>query len=350
MSFNMMCKKMRIKNWLLIILFLTAVLPMEARADAGTETAHNTQQESYFVLDKVYPFCDQEKLFENINVFVDKKVPFVISVMPVYQNTDYPAMKHFCEILRYAQANGGAVILHSPVNRMEKFQAGKIIEAAGMAMDNYQKYGVYPLAVQVPANWMYDEEAKRAVGNFRTVFISEEEDIRIKSADTEGTEPGETESGEPGETETGEPGETETGELGETEPREQETGGTEQGEPETINEEGHRLITSVIYMESTEDAEQIEKQLERNLQSSVLPGNLWDVEPDRRQYDVSAIRQYEPFVYDGDYDYKRNITDKVSKDLSEENGKLLTAVVVVSLLFVLFIGIARRNNKRKFFY
>ena len=342
MSFNMMCKKMRIKNWLLIILCLTAVLPMEARADAGTETAHNTQQESYFVLDKVYPFCDQEKLFENINVFVDKKVPFVISVMPVYQNTDYPAMKHFCEILRYAQANGGAVILHSPVNRMEKFQAGKIIEAAGMAMDNYQKYGVYPLAVQVPANWMYDEEAKRAVGNFRTVFISEEEDIRIKSADAEGTEPGEE-----GETEPGEEGETE---LGETEPREQETGGTEPGEPETINEDGHRLITSVIYMESTEDAEQIEKQLERKLQSSVLPGNLWDVEPDRRQYDVSAIRQYEPFVYDGDYDYKRNITDKVSKDLSEENGKLLTAVVAVSLLFVLFIGIARRNNKRKFFY
>lgn len=35
----------------------------------------------------------------------------------MYVNGDYPSMTHFCEVLRFAQAGGGAVIINAPLTR-----------------------------------------------------------------------------------------------------------------------------------------------------------------------------------------------------------------------------------------
>ena len=63
----------------------------------------------YIVLNRVYPYQDPNQLLEIVNYLVEKREPFVVAVMPIYTNGTFPAMQKFCEILRYAQDNGGTV-------------------------------------------------------------------------------------------------------------------------------------------------------------------------------------------------------------------------------------------------
>ncbi len=107
---------------------------------------------------------------------VQEQEPFVISVMPVYANADYPAMERFCEVLRYAQDNGGAVIIHSPLNQRAKLDSDLINEYMTMALENYIAQGVYPIGIQVPIDWMFDREGIEVLSRFSTIFTVEEED------------------------------------------------------------------------------------------------------------------------------------------------------------------------------
>ena len=56
----------------------------------------------YLVLDRIYPFADPERLLSLVEMLEMENVPYVLCVMPIYANADYPAMKRFCEVLRYA--------------------------------------------------------------------------------------------------------------------------------------------------------------------------------------------------------------------------------------------------------
>ena len=61
-------------------------------------------------------------------------------------------------------------------------------------------------------------------------------------------------------------------------------------------------------------------------------------------------KTYVPAERETDFSYKRNQLQRFSRDLTNENHKLLVAVVIVALLFIAFIIVARRNNRSRFFY
>ena len=111
----------------------------------------------YFVLDKVYPFMSAEKLKERVDILIESGIPFVISVMPVLQNTEFPSMKQFCQVLGYAQANGGAVILNAPVIHKADTDIDELYEKLTDMTVAYTDYGVYPLGIEVPLSWTNDE-------------------------------------------------------------------------------------------------------------------------------------------------------------------------------------------------
>ena len=92
---------------------------------------------------------------------MDKDKPFVISVMPIYANGDYPAMKRFCEVLRYAQANGGTIILHAPITVREGENKDQVWDYLTIAMQAYINYGIYPVAVQLPESYMFEGKRHR---------------------------------------------------------------------------------------------------------------------------------------------------------------------------------------------
>lgn len=290
----------------------------------------------YIVLNEVYPFQDPEKLLEIVDLMISMQEPFVISVMPVYVNGEYPAMQRFCEILRYAQANGGAVIIHGPINQMNEIDSELIDEYMTMAIRYYVNQGVYPLALQVPSAWMHDEETIEILSNFGTVFTTNEEDDLVEFSKDAHTN--------------------------------------------TVYADGHQWVgptvaldyvgvsytkvySTAVYIGMEEDLNVIEDKIDACRNSFVPLKSLWDIEhsfwtdEDRMTYKDGVItlneerteKTFYATEYATEYDYHRNMLKRFSKDLTEENRKLVVAVLVVSSIFILFLLIARYQNKRKFF-
>ncbi len=290
----------------------------------------------YIVLNEVYPFQDPEKLMEIVNLMISMQEPFVISVMPVYANGDYPAMQRFCEILRYAQANGGAVIIHGPINQMNEIDSELIDKYMTLAIQYYVKQGVYPLALQVPSAWMYDDDTIEILSHFGTIFTTNEEDRLTEFH--------------------------------------------EEAHTNTVYKDGHQWVgptvaldyvgvsytkvySTAVYIGMEEDINVIEDKIEACRDSFVPLKSLWDIEhsfwtdEDRMTYKDGVItlneqrteKTYYATEYAKEYDYHRNMLKRFSKDLTEENRKLVIAVLIVSSIFILFLLVARYQNRRRFF-
>lgn len=135
------------------------------------ESAMHTYAQ-YLVLDEVYPFTDPERLWGVVKRLTELRMDYIISVMPIYEHADYPAMRQFCEILRYAQANGGTVILHAPITQntlLPDQLAQRLTDATRSYLDN----DVYPIALEIPSEWLFRPELIDLLGRYRTLFFSD---------------------------------------------------------------------------------------------------------------------------------------------------------------------------------
>ena len=289
----------------------------------------------YIVIDQVYPYQDPEKLQEIVQMFIDKGNPFVISVMPIYVNGTYPAMQRFCEILRYAQANGGAIILHAPINQMPVFDLDTMQKYLTQVLEIYIKQGVYPIALEVPHNWIFNEDCIEAMRHFKTIFTSPETDPYLPQAEV-------TEN--------------------------------------TVYKDGHQWVSTAValddygasYISATSTAVYISMNQELSAIEAVIHAceksfipmkSLWDMEhsvwtdKDTLSYQAKGMfvnqekvdLTFVPTVYEDNFQYKRNILQRFSKDLTSESKKLLLVVGITSILFVIFILWARYVNRKNYF-
>lgn len=294
-----------------------------------------TTYAQYIVLNKVYPFLDTQKLLEIVTYLIEKQEPFVISVMPVFHHGDYPSMQRFCEVLRFAQANGGTIILHSPINQMPDFDTEIVNEYITTAIRIYMEQGVYPMGIEVPRNWMFNKDTIEIMSRFRTVLVSQEEDSLIQSEDVS---------------------------------------------TNLVYKDGHQWIAPVVTLDDsgisylktnsfavnfdiTKDMEKIKEKINACITSFVPLKSLWDIEhsfwtdEDIMNYKnqiilINGKRVEKDFVatkYDENFLYNRNTLQRYSKDLSNVNKRLVIAVAIVSFLFLTFIFTARHRNKQTFF-
>lgn len=289
----------------------------------------------YIVINKVYPYENPERLLNVVNMLVKEKTPFVISVMPMYVNGEYPAMLRFCEILRYAQANGGAVIINAPINQMTSFDKNVVLDYLAQALEIYNKQGVYPLALQVPRNWLFHQDTIEVMRHFTTIVTSKEEDSYL----------------------------------------EQPKGNTNE-----VYKDGHQWIGSSVALDNlgtsyvsaystavwiSMEEEQSEILLKMNAcRNSRIPlKSLWDMEHsywlekdlmtygnknlilNHKKKDLGFV----PSTYKEKFNYRRNMLQRFSKDLTSQNRMLIVMVGITSLVFLLFIFFARYNNRRNYF-
>ena len=87
-----------------------------------------------------------------------ENVPYVLCVMPIYANADYPAMKRFCEVLRYAQSRGAGIVMHVPQVTLANVTVEDLQKNIANAYSAYSRYGVYPLAIEAPDVWLMSEK------------------------------------------------------------------------------------------------------------------------------------------------------------------------------------------------
>jgi hypothetical protein len=294
-----------------------------------------TSYPQYLVLDAVYPFMPTDQLMERVDACIEASMPFVISVMPIFQNAEYPAMQQFCEVLRYAQANQGAVILHAPLSNTGTFDRETLQELLTTATEAYTTWGVYPLGIEVPQSWTQDEEMLELLKRYRTVFVYDD-----------GTEP--------------------TIDLS--------------THKNLLYYNYHQLIlpllalddtglsylsnySSALYIDSLSDMDELSTQLERMKNSRVPLKSLWSLSHSvwcdnfylsytGDTLTVNGVEQdlrYTPEMPIEDFDYNRDILYRITVSLEKQNKGVIVFACGTALLFLCFILYARIVNRRRFF-
>lgn len=290
----------------------------------------------YFVLDKVYPFMSAEKLKERVDVLIESGIPFIISVMPFAQNTEFPSMKQFCQVLSYAQANGGAVILNAPIIHKSDIDIDELYDKLTDMTVAYTEQGIYPLGIEVPFSWVNDEMYLKVLQRYRTVFVYDDGSSSGFDIDSHKNQ---------------------------------------------LYYNYHQLVlplieldqtgvsylkcySSALYLDSCEETEVLEEKIKNCKNSSVPFKNLWDMDHsvwandflmnyEKRILSINGEELqigFEPEEFDEDFDYGRNTLQRITVNLQSQNQVLLVLVVVIVVVFVSFIIYARKRNKKNFFY
>ena len=290
----------------------------------------------YLVLDAIYPFMDARALLEKIDALIDAGVPYVLSVMPVYQNTSYPAMVQFCQVLQYAQQNGGFVVLHAPIIQAVSRDEEELYQVLTDALRAYTENGVYPLGIEVPVSWTNDGFYLNVLRRYRTVFVRD------------------------------------TGES---------SGFRLDAGHNALHDNAHQLVMpsialdktgasyltcypSAIYLDAYRtDADQIRELVSRLKGQRVPFQNLWELEHSVWANDLNlryegkrlylngeaVDRAFEPVAFDEEYDYNRNIINRITVSIQSQNRWLTAATALIVAMFAVFMIYLRRQSKRSFF-
>ena len=290
----------------------------------------------YIIFDNVYPFFNGEKMLKVVEMLAQKGIPYSITVMPVYQNSEYPAMKHFCEILRYAQSKGAGIILKAPLINTDRPSLEEINRKMTSAVTAYNKYGVYPLAIEVPNNWIHDKLGLDVMRRFRTVILYNSQEKNSWS-DIDGYN--------------------------------------------TVYSDGHHIIapallngntgsnlvntySTALYLDMNADAADIENRIKLIQESAVPLKSLRSISHTVYTNDkVIALKgniltlngrvqslEYTPFTYEENFEYNRGVIGRLAESMARENRRLLIIVTGISIMFIIFIAVARYQNRRRFLY
>ncbi|MBN1048856.1 DUF2334 domain-containing protein [Clostridium botulinum] len=141
------------------------------------------EKNTYLYFDKVTPFNDLNVLIEEIDYLKKNGIPFFIEVPPVFKNENLSAMNRFAEVLRYAQANGGEIVLTLPQLVSLDVQGKNIEEKFDLGFKNYINYWIYPTAISISDYWLYRDDLKELLKKTDTIFIDSNVDIGILEFD-----------------------------------------------------------------------------------------------------------------------------------------------------------------------
>ncbi|MHC1786963.1 MAG: DUF2334 domain-containing protein [Christensenellales bacterium] len=126
---------------------------------------------SYIVLEEVYPFEDPDLLLRQGDFLFTHGIPFAVEVMPIQKNAEYPAMKRFCETLVYLQSRGAFIAMHVPLNGLQALDLEALREAIRASFEAYVQYGVYPLALSAPSDYLWSEKGLAALRGVKTILL-----------------------------------------------------------------------------------------------------------------------------------------------------------------------------------
>lgn len=282
------------------------------------------------MLDRIYPFADPERLLSLVEMLETENVPYVLCVMPIYANADYPAMKRFCEVLRYAQSRGAGIVMHVPQVTLVNVTVEDLQKNIANAYSAYSRYGVYPLAIEAPDVWLMSEKGQNVLRGWRTVFLFRSDEALF---------------------------------------------GEKQAE-NTALRDGHQIVApayadataftnayaQAIYLDPSEDIETLRTQVNRLKNSRTALKKLSDVEGIVYAGDLyvhfypadglyvngqAASLVYQRFNYDEDYVYDRGFVQYMTEQIQASNKLILVFVAVACTIFIAGMIISRRTTRRQ---
>lgn len=161
----MMFKK--IYFMLICIIFFTVLVPYK-------EAKAVDKNNKYLILDEMYVIDDLNDIVRKINYLYEIGIPFIISTMPIFNNTDIDAAERYYEVLRYAESKNGSIIIHFPdisESNIINISMDQLINKMIIAYNSLIDYEVYPVAIDVPEKFLKHKNVKDYLTLSNTVFI-----------------------------------------------------------------------------------------------------------------------------------------------------------------------------------
>lgn len=112
---------------------------------------------NYLVFKEIYPFSDLRLLERMSDELYDAGIPFIVSVHPVFSNTDYPAMKRYINTLKYVQSRHGTVLVEAPFVATIRDDGRDLHRQMEHFIDVLAEEGVVPLGMGANMFWTYDD-------------------------------------------------------------------------------------------------------------------------------------------------------------------------------------------------
>lgn len=294
-----------------------------------------TSYAQFLVLDSVYPFMPPEVLYHLIDRIEECSVPYVISVMPLANNTNYPAMKQFCQVLAYAQSKGASIVLHAPILHKVVEDSEELFEKLTDMTTPYIQNGVFPVGIEVPRSWTNEEPYLTVLSRYRTVFVYD--DGKESRFDLD-------------------------------------------AHTSLIARQGHQLVSplmaldqagisqlecyaSATYADCGTEAETLLRYAQtsrssenpfsdlRDYNHAVWLNNAGFTMQDRNVYLNGKLvdTTFHPTEYDTEFDFHRSPLVRMSIDLQNQNRVLMVIVLILMIIFCSFIVYARHRMRKRFF-
>ncbi|MBD7916100.1 hypothetical protein H9660_13175 [Clostridium sp. Sa3CUN1] len=160
-----MFKKM---NYLVVfIIFFIILIPFK---DVKSEEKNNL----YLILDEMYVIDDLNDIINKIDYLNNKGIPFIISTMSIFNNTNIEAAQRYYEVLRYAESKNGSIILHFPdisESNITNINIEELINKMTVAYKALIDYEVYSVAIDIPERFLKHKNAEEYLSVSKTVFI-----------------------------------------------------------------------------------------------------------------------------------------------------------------------------------
>jgi uncharacterized protein YdaL len=127
----------------------------------------------YLVFKEIYPFSDLQLLERMSDELYEAGIPFIVSVHPVFNNTDYPAMKRYINTLKYVQSRNGTVLVEAPfVATAQDRGYNSLYSQMEHFIDVLAEEGVVPLGMGAEMFWTYDDHlVKEGMTFFNSVIL-----------------------------------------------------------------------------------------------------------------------------------------------------------------------------------
>lgn len=97
----------------------------------------------FVMIDEVYPFNDTDMLRLTADKLYENGIPFIMSLMPVYYNTEYPSFTRYTNALRYIQSESGSFVMHDPLVTGNELVGDSLEERMKQAYATFEESGVH---------------------------------------------------------------------------------------------------------------------------------------------------------------------------------------------------------------
>ena len=98
------------------------------------QTPHENSHPGYIRLEDIHPLVNPDSLQSIAEILNEKKIPYMIAVIPVYRNPETGEEDHFSDspkllkVLKYMQNHGGSIVLHGYSHQYRKKETGEGFE------------------------------------------------------------------------------------------------------------------------------------------------------------------------------------------------------------------------------